>query len=135
MNLITDRTKSDVLLGTEKGRYTFSDLNRVESAVAELAPYFGLKLETKTDWGTPGVFSESQWPTESQMMRYKMNVAYLCHQLPSFPLLPTSMDNLNWEGANQIERALQMVADYVFGAQAILGRGKLGYMKLGNGGE
>ena len=37
MELVFDRTKTDVLLGTEKGSYSAADLNRVESAVLELA--------------------------------------------------------------------------------------------------
>ena len=35
--LITDRTSEDVTLGTAKGFYNASDLNRVESTVARLA--------------------------------------------------------------------------------------------------
>lgn len=36
-NLITDRTYNDVILGTDKGYYNYTDLNRVEEATAELA--------------------------------------------------------------------------------------------------
>ena len=42
--LITDRTSEDVTLGTAKGFYNASDLNRVESTVARLAGY---RLETE----------------------------------------------------------------------------------------
>ena len=80
MDLITDRTESDVLLGNEKGTYSHADLNRVEKAVSELAAMitalgFSLVLETKTDWGMPGDFSADEWPAETQMQRYVENVA------------------------------------------------------------
>ena len=37
MQFITDRTHADVLLGNEKGIYSYEDLNRVERAVAQLS--------------------------------------------------------------------------------------------------
>lgn len=118
IEFITDRTKSDVLLGTEKGRYSISDLNRVESAVAELsvlAKNLGVnkQFDVKTDWSMPGEFSAAQWPTKKQMTRYLNNVQFLCEAVELAVSLPSSMENLTWDGANQIEQALLSVYERI----------------------
>lgn len=112
MKLITDRTQADVLLGNEKGHYGHEDLNRVEKAVMQLCIY-AEKLDVhphltiKTDWAAPGVFSPQSWPGESQMHRYLENVRRLCTAVGTDLALPQTMENLDWQGANQIEQALQ----------------------------
>ena len=111
MEFVFDRTESDVLLGNEKGRYTYQDLNRVETAVAILCQLaekldIHLGLYTKTNWAEPGLFSADSWPTESQMRRYLQNVHRLCDALDLSCALPVSMAKLDWEGANSIEEAL-----------------------------
>ena len=80
MAMVTDRTESDALLGNEKGLYSYTDLNRVESAVSEIVAQFpplgvSAQLPVKTDWGLPGDFSAAEWPVASQMARYLGNVA------------------------------------------------------------
>ena len=105
MNLITDRTYADVLLGTEKGSYGPADLNRVEQAVAELCAIArALDLpgtwKIKTDWANHGEFSLDRWPTRSQMTRYLSNVHSLCVAVELAAELPASMEHLTWEGAN-----------------------------------
>lgn len=114
MNLVTDRTRADVLLGTEKGQYGIADLNRVEGAVAELSALakaldIHYEPEVKTDWDLPGVFSSDRWPTQEQMTRYLSNVAGLCNAVEIAADLPVTMEHLNWEGANRIEQALNLV--------------------------
>lgn len=112
MDLITNRTESDVLLGNEKGLYSYTDLNRVETAVEEIAAMitalgFALVLDTKTDWTLPGDFSVSGWPVASQMTRYLGNVTAIKNML-SIPIgLPETMGDLNWQSANNIEKVLQ----------------------------
>lgn len=118
MEFVFDRTKTDVLLGTEKGSYSAADLNRVESAVlelAELAKKLGVtkKFETKTDWELPDAFSPSQWPTKNQMNRYLSNVSYLCSAVSLKANLPVSMEKLTWEGANEIEQSLSLVYERI----------------------
>ena len=121
MELISNRTEADVLLGNEKGKYRYADLNRVEQAVAELCTLvkqldLNPKLETKTDWGDPGAFTISKWPTDEQMLRYLKNVTVLCDLLEINHVgVPQSPDYLNWEGANAIEKALQDVYLRVMG--------------------
>jgi len=112
MDLITDRTESDVLLRNDRGVYNYSDLNRVEGGVAQIAGRFqqlgiGLRLKTKTDWGLPGDFSVATWPTVSQMRRYLENITAIRDQLHLPVPVPHSMEKLTWESANNIEKVLQ----------------------------
>lgn len=111
MKLITDRTEADVLLGTPKGYYGYEDLNRVEQAVAQLVELAKqldepFDLSCKTDWGPPEQFSGDTWPTVSQMQRYISNVHALCDRFAPEAALPATMDRLNWQGANDIEKGL-----------------------------
>lgn len=111
MDLIIDRTESDALLGNEKGVYSYTDLNRVEEAVKDIAEKitalgFALKLQTKTDWAPPGNFSVSAWPVESQMLRYLRNVGEVKRVFLIETPLPDSMEKLDWNGANNIESVL-----------------------------
>lgn len=113
MDLITDRTESDALLGNEKGTYSYTDLNRVEMAVGEIAALFpvlgtALVLTTKTDWGLPDEFSAEEWPALSQMQRYLGNVVAIKNTFDIPIQLPISMARLTWAGANNIEKVLQV---------------------------
>lgn len=115
MKFVTDRTEQDAILGNEKGTYSFSDLNRVESNVQGLAEmliglgFDGLHLVSKTDWTYPGDFNPDSWPTEGQMTRYLENIRRVqtVFRLNSAGALPRSMDKLTWESANLIERILE----------------------------
>lgn len=92
--------------GATKGAYNYSDLNRVERAVAEISDMLGLGLVTKTDWSMRDI------PTASEMERYLNNVAVLREQVAddaNVPELPTSMNNLTYTGANNIELVLNAV--------------------------
>lgn len=118
MQLITDRTKNDVLFGTKKGRYSAADLNRVENAVAELvdiARKIGANktIMVKTDWDIPGPFSNGKWPTKGQMERYLNNVMYLCSLVELQSNLPKSMEKLTYNGANAIEQSLEIVYEQI----------------------
>ena len=146
--LITDRTQADVdelvallkkdtftadeltAFQTSKGAYNYTDLNRVESAVAYLAAAFvqaptDLRqyasdrnvawdavfdvpydpddyddITTKTDWAATDI------PSATQMTRYLANVALIQSAFTSAVILPSTMNNLTFDGANKIERAL-----------------------------
>lgn len=115
MTLITDRTEEDSLLGNEKGTYGYSDLNRVENAVSEIAKYFSIlgssaNMSIKTDWGAPGDFSIDTFPVKSQMERYLSNVEYINMLFAVDLPLPDSMDKLTWDSANMIEEVLRRAA-------------------------
>lgn len=83
-----------------KGAYNYSDLNRVERAVAEISALAGLNLATKTDW--------QMWdiPRRSDMERYLNNIRAIKDFCDSSLPLPASMDNLTYEYANNIELIL-----------------------------
>ena len=83
-----------------KGAYNYSDLNRVERAVAEISDRAGLNLITKTDW--------TMWdiPKVSDMSRYLGNIAAIRNHFSINTNIPPSMNNLTYEGANNIELIL-----------------------------
>ena len=83
-----------------KGAYNYSDLNRVERAVEEISDLVGLNLITKTDWRMWDV------PTVTQMARYINNVGAIKNRFGIDIVLPTSMNNLTFESANNIEKIL-----------------------------
>lgn len=118
MQFITDRTEVDVLLGTAKGMYQHTDLNRVESAVAEISAQFqslgiGLKLVFKTDWAPPEDYTPESWVTEKQMARYLENVAAIRDLFPVAIQLPETMSDLDWKDANNIEKILKAAVDRI----------------------
>ena len=120
MDLITDRTESDVLLGNSKGVYSYADLNRVELAAAMIAEQitelgFALQLQTKTDWDLPENFSAWNWPVESQMRRYLQNIADIKRLFVISTQIPKTMDNLDWNDANNIEKVLQIAFSRITG--------------------
>ena len=86
-----------------KGAYNYSDLNRVERAVAEISDRAGLGLVTKRDW--------HMWeiPTAAEMSRYLSNIVAvrgLVADNASVPAAPSSMSNLTYNDANNIELIL-----------------------------
>lgn len=125
--LITDRKQSDVdtlysLLGkpmdqwtTEekdkftrsvmKGNYGYTDLNRVQEAVADLSQVlegYGYMVGTTPQSG----YSESGKQSELPMEMYLENVRKVRDTLGITLPVPDAMDGLGYEGANNIENAL-----------------------------
>lgn len=108
-----------------KGAYNYTDLNRVESAVAEIAARMGLNLTTKTDWTLADI------PDQTDMSRYLGNVVAIRDACPGdteFPTLPDNMSGLDYRGANNIEKVLFIANELTSG---VLGKGVLGTMVLG----
>ena len=125
MNLITDRTLADVVRVSElsakgyanmtpaeqaewlagmKGSYNYTDLNRVESAMVQIASFLGVTLyEPKTNWNATDI------PTKSSMDRYLENIKRLrrvCNGISSTPSTPATMVGLTYVTANHIEQIL-----------------------------
>ena len=128
--MITDRTMQDVArwkqlhdkgwlrmspaersewLGEMKGRYSYTDMNRVESAVESLVArfiqdgYLTSPLTTKTDWNRWSV------PTRSDMIRYLGNIETLRSLVPVYPTtpaVPKITQRLDYKLANDIEQIL-----------------------------
>jgi hypothetical protein len=83
-----------------KGAYNFSDLNRVERAVEELAELLGVEIETKTNW--------SAWdiPTRSDVTRYLGNVRTIQNLCGENTVLPETLEKMTYATANEIEAVL-----------------------------
>lgn len=124
IDLVIDRTETDVLLGNSKGIYQAEDLNRVGQAVEELAALLPqLDLQTavapKTDWAPPEAYDPDKWIRTANMAVYLENVTTL---LSTMGILapadfPVDMNFLTYRGANAIEKALLQVHDRICGIQ------------------
>ena len=90
-----------------KGAYNYSDLNRVERAVAEISALANLGLTTKTDW--------TMWdvPRVSDMQRYLSNIVRIRTFCGSSIELPATMDKLDYIDANNIEKILMAAYEVV----------------------
>lgn len=106
--LVTDRTAADVTARNAKGTYNAADLNRVSTAVLDIAGQFStlgyaVPVTARTDW------AEADIPTTSQMEVYRQNIATLRRQIAvmqSTPKTPETMRFLDYVKANDIERIL-----------------------------
>ena len=123
MNFVTDRTAMDTAAQNEKGTYGCADLNRVEENTGALAlaireqGFLLPEMSSKTDWHLTEIFSAEEWPTAQQMERYLGNVRTVCQYYGLDAALPETMEHLTWEGANQIEQALQSLKRYIDNTQ------------------
>lgn len=139
MELIVDRTSQDVnrwkvlrdkgwakmtdaerteWLGEMKGRYTHTDMNRVEGAVKALSArlvalgYLTSPLVTKTNW------TRNDVPTGADMVRYFKNVATIRNSIPVYPTTPAAPSlymKLNYSRANDLEQILLDVSQILDG--------------------
>lgn len=137
LNLITDRTQMDAdyakilndrgfddwtaaevatYLAGLKGAYNAADLNRVESAVAYVLSRFvadgydGIKPQIKNTW------IRTDFMPTAEIQRYLKNIRDLRAQfaMPSgTPEVPADMDNFTYEEANDIERILEIIDEYI----------------------
>lgn len=107
-NNLTQDEKTEYEEYASKGAYNYTDLNRVETAVSEISKSLGLSLVTKTNW--------TMWdvPTQLDMKRYLNNVVTIKSLYPGAktPVLPSSMSGLTYEGANNIEKVLEIIRGY-----------------------
>lgn len=130
---ITQEELSEWMTGMV-GAYNYTDLNRVEEAVSDLASMlvsipdelreYGAAIgvawdnffnqpydvgnytdvETKTNWTGTDI------PSSSDMGRYLANIVLLREAFyANYPNLPTSMEGLTFEGANAIEKSLSLL--------------------------
>lgn len=87
---------------TTKGAYNYSDMNRVERVVGELAELLELNLQTKTDWSVWDI------PTRNEINRYLGNLRAIRERLTRTDMLPDNLDKLTHTIANDIESFLEM---------------------------
>ena len=91
-----------------KGTYNYTDLNRIEEwcnyLANELTNYsYPVSITTKTDW------TMEDFPTNTEMNRIRSNVKKLKEAYYSFTNLPSSVDFMTWQKANQIEKILSEI--------------------------
>ena len=100
--LIYDRTQADLDNDTDKAYISYSDLNRVESACAELAVLLNVTITTKT-W----VMSDYRY--EDDMVRLRANLKTLqdaYYLAPGTPAIPPRITYTNYSQANDIEKII-----------------------------
>lgn len=116
LHLITDRTKADVLNGTDKGSYKASDLNRVGAAMNYVADRLKAQgydphISPKTDW------KDGDWVTPAAQAVYLGDLVELRKQFALYETTPevpprilataiNSNDGLTYTWANDIEQIL-----------------------------
>lgn len=131
--MITDRTRADVnrwrelhdkgwaamtaaerteWRGEMKGRYAYTDMNRVETAVQELSEKLykegclAAPLTVKTDWDLWDV------PTLADMTRYLGNITAIRNAVtvyPTTPKAPSVNQGFDFNVANDIEKIIEDV--------------------------
>lgn len=134
LTALSDEEKAEYMAGM-KGAYNYQDMNRVGQAVAyiaermtsipdELAAYRAEKgvaddpvyhvsynpssvvVSAKTNWAMGDI------PTQSQISTYLQNLTVLRSQLTlpeNTPAVPTSLNSLTFQIANDIERLLYVI--------------------------
>lgn len=137
MAFITNRTQGDVTrraelarkgianmtsaelaewLAPSKGAYNYTDLNRVEEAVAKLDSYL-VALDRVEGLHATRTWKANDVPSATDMQRYIANIKLIRAALPELhhvmPQAPASMVNLTYEGANAIEEILSVAMQYV----------------------
>lgn len=112
-NMIYDRTAEDVEQGTDKGFYRHTDLNRVQAAVLAVRERFGDMGYEATTIPLFWIWAENAIPRTANMNLYIQAVKSLdgLIPMPGKPVLPLSMDKLDYIGANAIEKFLVMMDD------------------------
>jgi len=137
LQLITDRTEDDVMRAQEliregffnwtdeevteflnglKGAYNASDLNRVESAVNYVKDRFAIIGYDALDFIIKNTWSKNEFLESEDAERYLGNVKKLREQFtmpPETPVVPEDMENFTFEEANDIERILEIIDEYI----------------------
>lgn len=147
LNALSVEEKAEYMAGM-KGAYNYGDMNRVGQAVAyianrmtalpgELDAYRAEKgvgddpnYEVPYDPSTVVVSAKTDWamgdtPTQSLVKAYLNNLAVLRKQLdlPSnAPVVPSSLDNLTYVTANEIEYLLYVIYQTFLEVEATLYR-------------
>nr|DAH46125.1 MAG TPA: hypothetical protein [Caudoviricetes sp.] len=148
---ITDRTQSDVdhvkkitakartgtwtkteqseWLAGMKGALNYTDFNRIESGIQELASIVGASVSVRTDWTVDGYMKVSdaiRWLSNINFIRAK------CSGSSGIADTPESMNKLDFSTMNQLEQILfdieTLAKTYVtFSGEYMTGEGQYGF--------
>ena len=122
--LIYNRTEEDVAYAKNnqssstflKGSYNYTDLNRIE----EWCEYIATELEAvgyetslnfKTNW------SMDDFPTQAQLERIRSNVDTLKTTFHAFTNVPTNLNKMTYQKANDIEKILDEIYRLMWGTE------------------
>lgn len=106
--LIFDRTEEDLINKTSKGKYEYTDLNRIEEWCQYIAEFLDIYsyhayVEIKTDW------TRLDMPTVSEIERIRQNVLSLKNAYFTFTQVPNNLNFMTIEKANDIEKILNEI--------------------------
>ena len=109
----TQTAAVDVYLANDRAYYRHTDLNRVQAAAAALRDiYHAYGYDLIKEYPLP-VWAENDVPRREQGDAYLNSVKALdgLVPIPGKPVLPSSAERLDWNGANAIEKFLAMTED------------------------
>lgn len=105
--LITDRTTQDVAMGTQKGFYNVSDIQRINSYIEYLSDVLELNL-TVTDVSLGQALTRAQMQSIIDNVNAIRAVWYVASDTPQTPIA------VNWDyvKANNIEKILKVLDEF-----------------------
>ena len=105
--LITDRTAQDVAMGTQKGFYNVSDIQRINSYIEYLSDVLELNL-TVTDVSLGQALTRAQMNAILDNINTIRAVWYVASDTPQTPIA------VNWDyvKANNIEKILKVLDEF-----------------------
>ena len=105
--LITDRTAQDVAMGTQKGFYNVSDIQRINSYIQYLSDVLGLNL-TVTDVSLGQALTRAQMDSILNNINAIRAAWYVASDTPQTPIA------VNWDynKANDIEKILKALDEF-----------------------
>lgn len=124
----TETEQSEWLAGM-KGALNYTDFNRIESGIQELASIVGASVSVRTDWTADGYMKTSdaaRWLSNINSIRAK------CSGSSAIADTPESMNKLDFLTMNQIEQILldieTLAKTYVtFSGEYMTGDGQYGF--------
>ena len=92
--------------GNVRGAYNEQDLNRVQDAVEELAETFHEKHGLMIELEALPTWTKSDIPDSARMGKFIRNAKKIRDAMAPDNVIPTTMANLNYVGANRLEQML-----------------------------
>jgi alpha-glucosidase (family GH31 glycosyl hydrolase) len=113
-DLVTDRTFADVLMRNERGTYNASDLNRI-SLAAQMLNLYCSSLGYSAGKASDRMWFAEEIPTEEELLDFYEGILRqdVLNYAKTKQSLPESLKNLDYEGANNIEKFLYLSIEAV----------------------
>lgn len=106
-NLVYDRTAADVAAKNNKGLYHYTDMNRVQNAVSTIRARYVAAGYNPKQYTLP-TWAENDIPRAENAQKYLSSIRAFDNivTLTESVALPSSMNGLDYIGANNIEKFL-----------------------------